>query len=781
MQQIAYRLEAARGAPTTEQTETLGALEALREMLLTDKTVGVLLPSDTWGRVYAYVVTVGTHNVEALVRAHQPGGPGDDGASRTGAGGQALQQAALAVLLEGTESFMCFIDRDIAADYAAFAAHPLKEDSLVSGKSCSSSPQKGNERWTLLERLLALTASPHLGVAYNAGRALSRIVGALCAATGGGASGNKEAYGGTKQQAETAATPGAADSSKSTLPLGGLSRECALAVRGFAARVIADLRRDSLLQQTLQASQPEGWWQQCGCRGIVAHRCLPLFPAKERSLQGLTAATACLRLAAAGCGSAWQQLHGPSCTKHALHLLAAAGAVAYSLVEGAKSHGVSIGTPMRLPNETRDLKKRRLSALAQQDPSAHSEEDAGRAPSLHHSSDQEQRVPPRAEDAGGGGELLLPASLCTQLQRVSLTLFRLHAKAGALPGSLVPKAAAAIGRAARALLRGAVAEEVAAAPPASGAVEATSSLGPQEATEAEAAGSADGAAADTEEANGEDGENLSHGGRAAAASAMRRLVQESLLLALTEDAVQPPIFVSVAFLWKQILGGEGQGDFLAGDLSDGAYRPAPRLSPPDSSKSSSSSSGREKRPRELSWETQQRLTNARGDAGGEDAVASVSSWQVLLSELLLEQFFSLLAGGVKPQSPLQGGAVSGLGAVAQRVFESIGDEEDETAATEALMQLGGASLAVFPASVPSNPSLVLPAALSVAGTSPGSPQGQTKEEETAVIEGLVDFAVSLEGGRSQQQLLCRVAGCFCHLFSDPAMRRRFLKAPWCST
>ncbi|KAL8276041.1 hypothetical protein Esti_000035 [Eimeria stiedai] len=729
LQQIILHLQAVKHLPKTGQVETLGALEALREVLVGDKTAGKLLPADAWRGVYAYVVTVGTQSGSHLLLPQEAAGKMSV-PSVGEAAGRGLQQAALAVLQEGAESFVFFLDRDIAADFAG--------GSPSSKLPVADAIKEARSSQTLLDRLLSLTASSNAGIAYTASRALSRIVGALCAARlhAFGEDAGSPCLPESKKQAEAAqASASSASAARDareahrggTLPDGG-RLECDAALQSFSMGVVADLQRDSLMPQPLQVQQPEGWWQQCGCRGFVAYRSLSLLSGVKFRVHGSRAAAACLRLAAAGCGSAWQRQHGPSCNKQALHLLGAAGAIVYSLLQGVRLQGPALGSSQELPLLPRHVKRRRVSALKHQRPGADElSESEPQASSL---------LLGEFRQLGGcleGGMLndaeTLPRSLFTQLRQVSVALFELHAKAGAFPMSLAPKAAAAVGRAVRALISGAAAEGLAVVvaddEASGGAGEARPSkvkLGHvRELDDAEASGGIEASedAFDTEGAQAEDEEGLYAG--QGAALALRGLIRESLSLALADHTLQPPTFVSVAFLWKSILGGGGQGDSLKMDLGDDAYRSPFRPARLDSSKGST----KDKRER--------------------------------------------------VQRALQRGAWSGIGAFSQALFGSAEDEE-EVEATETVLLQGRPTLAA---------SCSVTAALKGCQMHSWSMAGAAAEqssvevnERAATAEGLVAFSVGLVSARSEAQLLQRISGCFCHLFSDAAARSLFFSASW---
>ncbi|KAL8435437.1 hypothetical protein ACSSS7_002508 [Eimeria intestinalis] len=783
LQQIVLHLQTAKHLPRTGQVETLGALEALREVLIGDKTAGRLLPTDSWRGVYAYVVTVGTQGEGGPLVPEEAAGK-MSAATAAGAASRSLQQAALAVLQEGAESFVSFLDRDIAAEFAG-SSLPSKLPAAEAASGYCVGPIKGaRSSRTLLDRLLSLTASLNAGIAYTASRVLSRVVGALCAARPR-ASGDDAGLarlarlGEGKEQAE--AEEGSASSASATRDAREAQREgtsleegrlaCDAALQSFSAGVVADLQRDSALSQALQVQQPEGWWQQCGCRGFVAYRSLSLFSGEDFRFHGTRAAAACLRLAAAGCGSAWQQQHGPSCNKQALHLLGAAGAILCSLLQGARLQGSGLASSQGVPQH---VKRRRLSASKHQEPAADVRTTKSSQASLLLLGEQAKQLRGCVEGGvsnGGVAESLLK-TLFTQLRRVSLALFELHAKAGALPRSLVPKAAAAVGRAARALIVGAAAEGLAvvaideeAAGVASGARPSKGQLGDVgELEDAEAGGGPEASedAVDAEGPQAEDEEGLDAG--QAAGSALRRLIRESLSLALADHAVQPPTFVSVALLWKSVLVGDGQGDSLRMDLGDDAYRNLFRPARLDSSKGSNKEEGeRTSSPRE----------QLPGVSSGAASLSSpISSWQVHLSEVLLGEIRSSLAAGVEVQTALQRGASTGIGAFAQTLFESAEDEK-EVEATETVLLQGRPTLAA---------SCFITAALTdcqTLGAAAGVDHPSVEaDERAAMADGLVAYATGVVSARSEAQLLQRISGCFCHILSDAATRRLFFSASW---
>ncbi|KAL8455192.1 hypothetical protein Emag_001029 [Eimeria magna] len=782
LQQIVLHLQAAKHLPRTGQVETLGALEALREVLVGNKAAGKLLPADAWRGVYAYVVTVGTQSGGEPIFSQEAAG--NAGAASVGeATSRSLQQAALAVLQDGAESFLSFLDRDIAADFAGkFLSSKLPAAEAASGDPAVPIKEARTSQ-TLLDRLLSLAASSNAGIAHTASRALSRIVGALCATRlcasveDAGPSRLAESEELTEAAAAPASSASAARDQREThsgdtsLERGRL--KCDAALQSFSVEVVAGLQRDSAMQQALQVQQSEGWWQQSGCRGFVAYRSLSLFSGKDFCIHGIRAAAACLRLAAAGCGSAWQRQHGPSCNKHALHLLGAAGAIVHSLLQGARLQGSASGVSQELPHH---LKRRRVSALKHQRPAT--DEASGSNP---------QASPLLLEKAqqlhgfleGGvsnGGAESLPESLFTQLRRVSVALFELHAKAGALPRSLVPKAAAAVGRAARALVRGAAAEELAlvvadeeAAGQASGARPTRGQLGDTgELEDVEAAGcpepSEDAFNIDELQADDEEG----HDAGQAAASSLRRLIRDTLSLALADHPVQPPTFVSVALLWKSVLGEDGQGDSLKLDLGDDAYRSPFRHARLDSSK------GHTREKRERASLPQQQLPGFPADAALLFS-GPVSSWQVSLCEVLLSEIRSLLAAGVEVQTALQRGASSGTQAFSQALFESA-EDEDEVEATETVLLQGGPTLAAS-CSVTAALTSCPPHSLSMTAVAADQPSVKV-DERTATAEGVVAFSLGMVSARSEAQLLQRLSRCFCDLFSDGATRRMFFSVSW---
>ncbi|KAL8427661.1 hypothetical protein Efla_007080 [Eimeria flavescens] len=729
LQQIVHRLDAARRTRKTGHVETLGALEALREVLIVGKTSRKALPVDTLRGVYAYVVTLGTQNAGPFVFPEEAEGR-QAGAVVAEAAGKSLQQAALAVLQEGAEAFLSFIDSDIAADFAGGRLAEHLSAGKPSSTSCGS-PNKQAKASTLLERLLSLSASSHAGIAYSASRALSRIVGALCDARSSFSTKavdpppradmtRLEKASDANASPPRAPFDDAAISSISKSP-SVLSFKCAAALRSFGVGLVSDLRSDSLLSPTVQAQRPEGWWQQCGCRGIVAYRCLGVFSAKELWSTGILAASACLRLAAAGCGTAWQSQHGPSCNKQALHLLAAAASIICRVLQEEQLQQMPMSMSQAETHDLRSPKRRKvfdakhqkaISGADRQDAEAYNLSSRGAQP---HGSSPEGKMSFR-----GAGQL--PTSLYTQLRRVCVALFQLHAVAGALPRSLVPKAAAAVGRAIRALVSGAAAEEFSSSPlhVAATALEGSHRVVQQEAGDIEDVEETGQAEAPDEtacvnERSAE--EETSSGG--SAASALRRCVRESLMLALKDHTVQPPTFVSVALLWRRVLGGDGQKDSLRGDLGDDAYK--------------------------------------------------------TLSQLLLEELCSFFAAGVRVQMALQHGATFGMKAFTQTLFESAKEDED-VEATETMLLQGRPTLAAssFLTAVPSDSRTQV-----IAGDEGALDCPSLKEDGgVATAKALVDFSLSVVSARSEAHMLQRVAACFCHLFAGPTTRRRFLSARW---
>ncbi|CDJ41371.1 hypothetical protein, conserved [Eimeria tenella] len=788
LQQITCRLGAPEGKLSAAPTEALGALEALQQLLHSHKTLGALLPAEVWGRVYAYAVTLGAPEGQGGAQGGPPGGPQGSAKSYQQ---QLLQPAALALLAAGAETFAPFLDKDISQEFAA-ALEAAGEGELPPNKlggpaycaassSSSSSSSKQCSRWgTLLDRLLGLAASPQVSVANAARRALARIMRCLCGSVALGAPGAAAAG-----AAAAGAAAGAAAAAGSSSIRGSSSScdeklkrpllLCAVPLQLFGARLVSELCSASLLPAKEAVSQPESWWQQQGCRALLVPHYIGMLSAAEQQQQqqqkGLAAARACLLLASTGCGPAWQQRHGPSVAKQTLHFLSSAGETlclllgeksvsfaASSVAPAAAAAAAPAGTAAQvsaagsaLSEETADAKRRRVFPQAQQQQQQQQEPEGELQPP------EELPGLPVEESQSSKVEkvLLLPASFCRLIENISISLFKLHAEAGALPRALLPKAAAALGAALRALLRAAAAETAAAAVAAAAVLQGTGDAQPFEATEKDTGEDRkQGQLEEAKEAAAANTESLKAGGAAAAAA--KSLINQTLLLALGEAAaLQPPPAVSVAGLWRAILGLEGEAN------------------------SSSSSSSRQagplgKRKRD-SWGEQQT------DPGSNEVrdAAAAAAWLLPLSRILLESFYSFFSLGLESSGSKRTNAnlLPALGPLFAQALLLLPAEaaDGEAAASCFLFQLQAASL---PASCSSGGASSLMKKKKKKKKKAAAKQRSSSGTEAGAAEGLLSLALSSVESLSLKELLQRLAVCFCCTFSAAFVPRRLLCDHW---